>query len=364
MERVRFVASANDYQPLSTAEARRIAIMADDVVRNHEITRGYHRLKLGMAKLIGAENLSWCAYASWSSHSVGAFIRGEVVPAPVRAFMSAMDRFAPRATGFCRWFVGHEWADRNQKTDVVSRILGQVARTVADANRMVFADVGPLFASFIETFEAATHRDADAFERFASHLRPDAVKDGGQNILIEAFRNYHEAMFTTEPKRKAELILMANAQIGYHEQARLQPFIKSALEAPIALVMDAGPRTLAFRLGLGRSWNRFEAWIKRVWIELSTRFFMHLEMPDTDLCLGKDLPGVNSTQMFPEVLVDIEDPDLRNLLDEIDFTPDTIAGSAARNWADFSERMNYIIDLFRTRQQDARLLSAPFAQAA
>ena len=96
----------------------------------------------------------------------------------------------------------------------------------------------------------------------------------------------------------------------------------------------------------------------------STRFFMFLELPDTSLSVGKDLPGVDGEQMFPEALRDIQDAELRELLDEIDFTPDSTSGSAAKNWANFSERMNFIIDLFRTRQQDARLYRAPFAQAA
>lgn len=363
MTHASLIASENAYQPLSTVEARRIAIMADDVARNLEITRGYHRLKLGMANLIGAENLSWCAYASWSSHSVGSFIRGEVVPAPLRALSTAVSSLVKKSTDLVRRVLGREPATDASET-FMSRVLGQVSTILADANRMVWADIGPIFASFIETFETATRYDAAAYERFAATLRQGSVEDGGQSLLISAFRNYHVAMFTADAKRKAELILMANAQIGYHEQARLQPFIKSALEAPIALLMDAGPRKFAHRLGFGRLWNKIDAWTRRVWVGLSTRFFMYLELPDANLSVGKDLPSINGENMFPEALRDIEDAELRTLLEEIDFTPDSTSGSAAKNWADFSERMNFIIDLFRTRQQDTRLYSAPFAQAA
>lgn len=345
MTPVSSIALENYDQPLSTDEAHQIAITAGHVACNRAITRGYHRLKLEMANLIGAENLSWCAFACWSSNSVGAFIRRDVVPASMRALLN----------------------DRDSES-FANRVLGQVSAILADANRMVWIDVGPLFARFIETFEAATHHDAVAFERFAANLCPGGVTDirenSGENRLMAAFQSYHAAMFTTDAKRKAELILKANAQIGYHEQARLQPFIKRALETPISLLMDAGLRRLAHRLGLRRWWTEVDAWLRRQWVGLATRCFMYLELPDASLSLGKDLPGASGSQMFPEVLLDIEDPELRRLLDEIDLTPNTVVGSAARNWADFAERMNFIIDLFRTRQQDTRLYRAPFAQAA
>jgi hypothetical protein len=48
------------------------------------------------------------------------------------------------------------------------------------------------------------------------------------------------------------------------------------------------------------------------------------------------------------------------VLEAIDRTPDTTAGSAAEDWAALAERMNFIVDLFRSRQRDASLRRPPF----
>ena len=51
--------------------------------------------------------------------------------------------------------------------------------------------------------------------------------------------------------------------------------------------------------------------------------------------------------------------ELRELLKKADPTPDSLAKTAAVNWADFGERMHFIADLFRARQMTARLFEAP-----
>jgi hypothetical protein len=48
------------------------------------------------------------------------------------------------------------------------------------------------------------------------------------------------------------------------------------------------------------------------------------------------------------------------LMAGLDRTPDDTAGSAARDWGSLEDRMNLIVDLFRTRQQDRLLYDQPF----
>ncbi|MEM9492922.1 MAG: hypothetical protein AAGC55_27480 [Myxococcota bacterium] len=346
---------------LSVAEAEAITDIADDVERNQRITDGYHRLKLGMAELIGSANLSWCAYASWSSFSVGAFIRGEGVPRAVRAFAAAIEKVIRSAGQACTRLLTGDSPDAGTPTSLIDRIVGQVAATIAQANRMVFSDIGPLFARMIATFRKATRFDQRAIDTFVAELRPGSLEDGGEDMLADAFRNYHSAMFETDSKRKAELILLANTQIGYHEQLRLQPAIAEALAAPLKLIDTAMAAAHNATPRLASLVQRAVEAARRAWLQLSTRWLMRLEMPDQSLRLGSDLPACNEDEMFPADLATIENPELRTMLAELDFTPDTIEGSAAANWADFGERMNYIVDLFRTRQQDQRLYAYPRA---
>jgi hypothetical protein len=67
---------------------------------------------------------------------------------------------------------------------------------------------------------------------------------------------------------------------------------------------------------------------------------------------------------FPATLRTIELPELRRFLDGPggwDRTPDNLTGSAARDWTKLADRMNFIVDLFRSRQSDAGLFAPPFS---
>jgi hypothetical protein len=83
---------------------------------------------------------------------------------------------------------------------------------------------------------------------------------------------------------------------------------------------------------------------------------MTLALPGGTLRLGRDVVGT-----FPESLVTLADPELTEFLRAVDRTPNTPLGSGADDWADLFDRMHFIADLFRTRQQDATLLAPPFA---
>jgi hypothetical protein len=64
--------------------------------------------------------------------------------------------------------------------------------------------------------------------------------------------------------------------------------------------------------------------------------------------------------MFPAMLQELRHPELTALLRQYDRTWNTTAGSGARDWASLEDRLHYIADLFRARQQEPRLFDAPF----
>jgi hypothetical protein len=64
--------------------------------------------------------------------------------------------------------------------------------------------------------------------------------------------------------------------------------------------------------------------------------------------------------MFPEDLRRVSHPELRAVLARFDRSPNTTRGSAAADWGDYGDRMNYVVDLFRSRQQARELVSPPF----
>ncbi|MDC0719064.1 hypothetical protein [Nannocystis bainbridge] len=310
--------------PPDAAMIAETCAMADPAQRNLWITYVYHRLEVALAGHLGGEDVSWCAYGTWASKSAGRFIRGEAVAEALRL---------ARLGG------------------AVSRVDAEVRERIGRGNLLVFAELAPLFRALVEVLARPVgQRRAAAAVAFAG-LTEGATREGGQTLLRRAFAAYVTAAETGEAKARAEQILLANTLVGYHEQIRLQPAIAGALSAPLALLVtaDAAPlrRALGERLGeVARS--------------LLTRWMMTIELPEGALALGRDVPATRDGRMFPAALTQITDPELRAVLEEVDRTPDTTQGSAAADWAALADRMNFIVDLFRSRQRDSSLRRSPF----
>ncbi|MCY0994475.1 hypothetical protein OV203_45550 [Nannocystis sp. ILAH1] len=321
---------APSHDPLP--DAGRIAetcAMTDPVQRNLWITYVYHRLEVALASRLGGEDVSWCAYGTWASKSAGRFIRGEMVLEALRPWMA-------RTAAVGR---------------VVARIDGEVRERIAGGNLMVFAELAPLFRALVDVLDVAPAQRSAAAEAAFAGLGDGTTMAGGQTLLRRAFAAYVTAAATREAKARAEQILLANTLVGYHEQIRLQPTIAAALSAPLAVLVAADAAPLRRALGERRG---------DVARSLLTRWMMTIELPEGALALGRDVPATRDGRMFPAALTQIEDPELRAVLDEVDRTPDTTQGSAAADWAALADRMNFIVDLFRSRQRDASLRRTPF----
>ncbi|HYH95641.1 hypothetical protein [Hyalangium sp.] len=178
-------------------------------------------------------------------------------------------------------------------------------------------------------------------------------------------------MFEQGAKARAERIFLANALVGYHEQTRLQGPILGALHAPLRQVfldqvvelMGVAPARRGnpfHELSLRGAFGPLAGKLERLWRELITRALMRLDLPDVTLRLGEDIPALNAERDFPPSLSRLEHAELVSLMATLDRTPNDTAGSAARDWGDLGDRMNLIVDLFRTRQQDRVLYEQPF----
>mgnify|MGYP006943100029 CR=1 FL=1 len=66
--------------------------------------------------------------------------------------------------------------------------------------------------------------------------------------------------------------------------------------------------------------------------------------------------------IFPLDLETIDNADLQKVLIALDRSPDSTKGTAARDWGNLGERMNFIADFFRSDQQDRKLFLSPFNQ--
>jgi hypothetical protein len=347
-----------------------VGLESDPVRRNLLITQCYHDLSAALGKRLGAEHANWCTFATWASRTAGRFIRDEEVPAAFRDVLTGsthLDRGIERANLALGRFHADAAIPKDVVLDIARRIVHEVGELITRGNLAVFSELGPVFARAI----AALDEDGDgaALRRLGETLTEGSSERGGQTRLRLALNGYARARSEASLHRQAELMLLANARIGLHEQIRLQPFIAGSIEAPIRLALldpadeaarrlPRGLRTLcrgALRLALRDASKAAE----RHWEELCTRELMTLQLPGETLLLGRQLPAPKGQPLYPALLDPIDDPETLDFLRRQDADHPAPLGGAV-NWTELADRMRYIVDLFRSRQLDAALQGGPF----
>lgn len=339
-------------RPIVTVdECEAVAHTPNLVLRNLRITQMYHRLSQELALLIGRDDANWCTFACNASKTAGYAIRREELP--LYDLFAAAGRSAPLAAiGRGLWSL----VERSDLRALADRVLDAVSAAISAGNLKVYAELAPVFARFIAGFHGVTGPDPARLAALTSGLARGPTALGGQDLLAEALGHYHEAMFEPSPKRKSELILLGNCKIGLHEQTRLQPNIAEALAAPMTVGLRALSRgRLAARIE-GEALRR----ITTVWRRLVTDNLMTLRLPYGEVRLGDDLPGARARRFYADTLQTLELPELRRFAARFDRSGPDMYGSAARDWGDLDDRMNFIVNLFRSRQKNLELFDQPF----
>ncbi|AKQ68503.1 hypothetical protein A176_005415 [Myxococcus hansupus] len=364
----------------STEDVRAICAMQDLVVRNHAVTQSYSDLSNAVGHLLGVENANWSTFATWASKQAGVSIRGEDMPRFFTDVLKGLDSVMGPLS---------KVDDLLRKLGVPALPLGDigsagndalkhVSLAISEGNKLVFEEVGQALSRFVDTFQGDAQYDAAKVARYLSEFPVD------KPVLREAFGHYAQAMFEQDANTKAELMLMANNKVGLHEQRRLQPQIEKALNAPMKQTFhnilrqttEANINALPFPANVAGKAALKSGVVDaalfpvvdamaRAFRRFSTEHMMKLAVPGSALKLGQDLPpppGMETT-LFPPHLRTIENPELRALLAEFDKSPDSLKGTGAEDWSKLDQRMNYIIDLFRTRQSDPALFDPPFGRA-
>ena len=361
----------------------RIAAHTDPVIRNLKITQCYHELAMVMTERTG-NCANWCTFATWASKQAGQTIRKEDLARLLEELLrsGALDQPAGELA-----MAAQQRGSEVQPSEVLrivwaaldpEAMFARSSDAVARGNLKVFAEIGHEFARFCTTCLHDEAYDVGNISRFDEGLRAGEPPDG-QRYLRQAFRHYYRALFEQDAKTRAELMLTANLEIGLHEQNRLQPEINEALAAPITVPADFA-RKLIRAVHPDWGWIRELFWLvqrlfgrvtaidaafegylaaaQRLTQAIITETMMAIEMPGGHrLRLGDDL-GLS----FPPILGHLADPELLALLEQIDPTPDSPAGSGAEYWGDLPDRMHFIADMFRCYQLSETLFEPPFTQ--
>jgi len=351
-----------------------IASMTDPVLRNLRITECYHRLSVAMARRTG-QNANWCTFATWASKQAGQTIRGEDILDRVDTRSKETERLLHPIRAIWGWLVRRGLF--NPKS-VLGRLTHAIhspfdafefsSDAVARGNLKVFQEIGFQFARYLEQCPANAAIDSPQFRTFQSGLR-EGDPPQGQTLLRKAFERYQQS--SLNPAASAQPILLANLEIGLHEQTRLQPEIREAMEAGPKTADELGVKALAkffpwlrFKLVyrviaavLSLPARRFKKYVRDLICRVVTEALMVLTFPP-NLVIQLDR---NLEAAVPASLQNIDDPALLRLVSQFEPPAGTLDDCGARDWSDLKQRVHFVIHLFRAFQERSELFEAPFS---
>lgn len=366
----------------TTSDIEQISANPDPVLRNLQITQCYYELGQVMAGRMGGK-ANWCTFATWASKQAGQTIRKEDLGRALEAALGSEEN-ALQAAHDLR--AAAEALGRQLKIQEMLRLIWKAydpqaafersSAAVGRGNLKVFAEIGREFARFYAECQADESFNSENIDRFVEALLPGEPPDG-QRYLRQAFQHYYRVLFEDDEKEQCELLLLANLEIGFHEQTRLQPEINEALVAPVISAQEFA-RNLFKALRPEEGWRAEIAWFflrlfgrlanfdeaitayvagaQRQAQFLVTQMMMTIEVPrKRQLKLGDDLIGE-----FPAALLQIRNPDLLTMLAEVDLTPDSLVESGAKFWGDLPDRIHFIADMFRCFEMSPELQEPPF----
>ena len=167
----------------------------------------------------------------------------------------------------------------------------------------MFAEIGLQFARYLHDCDAdlrpTRRRSRPSSTGCARATRPTASATCARRSPATSSRR-----FEPDPNRRAELVVLANLEIGLHEQTRLQPEIGEALDA----AATTGDR-LSGKLVRRCSAAVVQRGLTRLSRVAITHSFMVLTLPGAVLALGRNLDAP-----FPEALRTPANAELEELL--------------------------------------------------
>jgi hypothetical protein len=365
---------------ITVDEVERIGNIENPVLRNLLITQCYHQLATAFASG-SPRTANWCTFATWASRQAGQTIRQEDLQRRLQTALqinteviNLLKLIAALIKRSSAELVFNE-LHNSVITELASRTAANAANAVARGNKKVFDEIGLEFSRYLSGPANDVVYSKSSIDSFCEHFRPGQPPDG-QQYLGNAFRRYYEAKFESDLKSKAELQFLANVEIGFHEQTRLQPEIAEALKATViersvlkqriqVLMQRWGSRSTI--IGMFQSLlsqtkladqyiDMLSGLTGKVMRQVMTTHLMTLSFPPgRALLLGKDLSAG-----YPASLLKLVHEDTLKFVLLVDPTPDSLVASGATDWANLDERIHFICDLFRCHHENQILFENAF----
>ena len=331
-------------RPIDEVQVARILAIEDPVLRNLWITFAYHDLAVGMTRIAGLRNVSWVAFATWASKTAGVSIRKEQLSDLLRTHLEESDDWAHVLSEVRVRLLDRAFDDVNAAVArIFNRSIDRMSEVIAEGNRTVFAELGPIFARLASLDDGA--RNPGTLEAFVAGVKAvDAVDGAATERLRQAFRIYHVIWHSPDgalaPRTATQQILLANGLIGLTEQIRLQSAIRGALDAVIEVGLGHVFGPILDQFVPAKVLHLLEEALERVWRRAVTKHLLTLGTPNGVLDLSEDVPVLAPDRRFPEDLAAVGDPSLSAFLLQYDRTGGLGHPSGAKDWGSLNDRMN------------------------
>lgn len=309
-----------------------VVAVADPETANRAITDAHHRLSVALDEVLGPDSgANFHTWAVWGSREAGRTIGRRDVPGlQWRVSIGAAGIGAAVGAAFAG-VVGAVVAALALAACaglVSQHQLGRARRAISHGNRIVLDEIGGVTARFVAWFAPGAGRDAE-LDGFLATLRSGPSAAGGQDLLRGVFAAYHAARREPDQARRHQLVFAGNCLAVWHEHVRLQADIAAAIPFP-------------FR-------------------PLITGRLLHYWVGPEPLHVGRDLTA--RCGAWPPTLRDLDVPLAAAVVAAMrdpHRSADGLAGSGARDWTVLPQRMNYVVDLFRSRHLMAGVFDAPY----
>jgi hypothetical protein len=121
-----------------------VAMDADPVRRNYEITQAYADISRAFRDALGFDEANWCTFATWASATAGDFIRGDEVPQFLLGRLEDDGRFSARlALALAERAPEHPPDASMGVGRLIEHVAVGVAREIAAGNLKVFRELAP-----------------------------------------------------------------------------------------------------------------------------------------------------------------------------------------------------------------------------
>jgi len=343
-------------------EIQQILTQENLVLRNLQITLGYYRIAMGMRKLIRGNDVNWFCFGCYASKTAGQALRHELVPKQLKRAILRIAGYKDRSNYFD--LVLNKIPGRNtSEENLLSEVLSDVSLYVSEGNYLIFSELAWPYSVFIDTFAEDLEPDREKLDSFLNqYVDPRPIEEGGQQYLHEAFKAFFTARFETDPKKKAELVLLGNLMTGYHEQIRVQPMIDQGLAAPFDVFAEKLlPEDEEIDTLLEETGKRILDYSRLLVLRAFTDMWMAYALPGSKMKLGQDVILPKAFK-FPDELVTLENLKTLEIVRRFDKDLDSLSGSAADNWANLNDRMTFLADFFRSHQRYSPLFNPPFSE--